>query len=154
MAKAFDILNHKFINEVYKCFGLGEQITRWLTLLGNQREACIILDNNINSRYFKLGTGRPQGDNISQNTFNFCEQILIFKIELDSHISSIPRPLVQFPNNTDDVFRNEANRETSRDESLADDNTILTLLTRNSLMSIKNILQDFATISGLECNYD
>ncbi len=38
---------------------------------------------------FRLGRGRAQGDNISPNTFNFGEQILLFKIELDDRIRSI-----------------------------------------------------------------
>jgi hypothetical protein len=45
MAKAFDTLNHKFIEQVYKFFGLGENIIKWLLLLGNQRQACITLEN-------------------------------------------------------------------------------------------------------------
>jgi hypothetical protein len=88
-----------------------------------------------------------KGDNICHKaitfhlTLNFCEQILIFRIELDNDIASIPRAPVNFQVNTEAVFRNEANRETSHNESLADDNTILTLLTRKSLSAIKNILQ-------------
>jgi hypothetical protein len=91
MAKAFDSLDHRFIDQVYKFFGFGDNIIRWLRLLGNSRQACISLDNNINSRYFDLGSGRPQGDNISPVTFNFCEQILIFKLELDPILERIPR---------------------------------------------------------------
>jgi hypothetical protein len=83
MAKAFDTLDHKFINQVYKFFGLGNNIIRWLTLFGNNRQACIQISNTLCSRYFGLGRGRPQGDNLSPITFNFCEQILIFRLELD-----------------------------------------------------------------------
>jgi hypothetical protein len=104
MAKAFDTLDHNFINSVYKFFGLGENIIRWLNVLGNSREACIILDNNRNSRYFKLGSGRPQGDNLSPNMFNFCEQILIFKIELGKNISRIPRDIKIRVEQQDDFF--------------------------------------------------
>jgi hypothetical protein len=78
MAKAFDTLSHKFLTQVYKFFGFGPNIIKWLNLLGTNREAYIGLDNNINSRPFKLGRGRAQGDNTSPNTFNFADQILIF----------------------------------------------------------------------------
>jgi hypothetical protein len=154
MAKAFDTLDHNFINSVYKFFGLGENIIRWLNVLGNSREACIILDNNRNSRYFKLGSGRPQGDNLSPNMFNFCEQILIFKIELGKNISRIPRDIRIRVEQQDDFFSTESNRETVNNESLADDNTVLFTLDNNSLICIKQVLADFADISGLECNYD
>ena len=61
----------------------------WLTLLGENRTACIILDDGTYSRNFCLDRGRAQGDNISPNTFNFADQILIFKIELDPRINGI-----------------------------------------------------------------
>jgi hypothetical protein len=116
-------------------------------LLGNNREACISLDNGANSRFFKLGRGRPQGDNISPNTFNFADQILIFKIELDPRIQRIPRniPLLDIPpNNELNFFAQEMNRETCKNESLADDNTTITLLEPVSLSTVKQILNDFA----------
>lgn len=153
MAKAFDTLDHDFITEVYKFFGLGENIIRWLKLLGNEREACIILNKSNVSKYFVLGTGRPQGDNISPITFNFCVQILILKLELDPDISRIPRPAPAIVNNNV-PFQHESNRETSTNESLADDNTVLSLITRISLLAIKKNIDEFAEISGLHCNYE
>jgi hypothetical protein len=156
MAKAFDTLSHKFLTKVYQFFNFGPNIISWLTLLGNRREACIALDNNVCSRYFNLGRGRPQGDNISPNTFNFADQILIFKIELDPRIKKIPRPspVINHADNINDFYSQESNRETSKNESLADDNTTITLLERESLHTVKNILNSFADISGLECNFD
>jgi hypothetical protein len=124
-------------------------------LLGNQREACILLDNGNKTNSFPLGCGRPQGDNISPNTFNFAEQILIFKIELDRNIKKIPRAINQplvLP--VHDFFSKESNRETDKNESLADDNTTITLLEETSLLSVRNILNDFGKISGLKCNFD
>jgi hypothetical protein len=153
MAKAFDTLDHKFINQVYKFFGLGDNIIRWLTLFGNNRQACIQINNNLCSRYFKLGRGRPQGDNLSPITFNFCEQILIFRLELDPLVAKIPRQHLRVVN-ASDPFRFESNRETANNESLADDNTVLTLLQEESLRTIKNALIEFGDISGLCCNYD
>jgi Reverse transcriptase (RNA-dependent DNA polymerase) len=171
MAKAFDTLDHDFITEVYKFFGMGPNIIKWLNLCGNQRTACIILDNNVFSRQFTLGCGRPQGDNTSPTTFNFCEQILIFKLELAPDICRIPAPAPgpardpapapapapallwnQVPNNNH--FVSESNRETNSNESLADDNTLLSLINKVSLSNVKMYLNDFYLISGLKCNYD
>jgi hypothetical protein len=45
-------------------------------------------------------------------------------------------------------------RETDINESLADDNTVLSLINKNSLLTIRDILQDFSSFSGLHCNFD
>jgi hypothetical protein len=95
MAKAFDTLSHDFLGKVYDFFNFGDSIKKWLSLLGNQREACNLLDNGKTTKNFPLRCGRPQGDNISPNTFNFAEQILIFKIELDNGIRKVPQAINQ-----------------------------------------------------------
>ncbi len=82
MAKAFDTLSHDFLREVFKFFNFGRTINDWLSLLVENRSACIILDNGAYSRNFALDRGRAQGDNISPNTFNFADQILITKSNL------------------------------------------------------------------------
>jgi Reverse transcriptase (RNA-dependent DNA polymerase) len=153
MAKAFDTLDHDFINEVYKFFGFGPNKIRWLNLCGSSRTACIMLDNSTYFRTFKLGCGRPQGDNTSPCTFNFCVQILIFKLELSQDILRIPRQSANLVP-VHDPFSYESNRETDANESLADDNTLLSILEKNSLTVVKNSLNDFYMISGLKCNYD
>ena len=128
---------------------------KWLALLGNNRFACIILDGGKMSRHFRLERGRPQGDVISPNTFNFVVQILIFKLELDPDIKKIPRPdPLRLNNNQHAIFMYESNRETGTNESLADDNTTITLLDLESLARVRHILDDFGVISGLRCNYD
>ena len=92
MAKAFDTVSAKFVDAVYKFFGFGPIMRKWLALLGNNRFTCIILDGGKMSRHFRLERGRLQGDVISPNTFNFVIQTLIFKLELDPDIKKIPRP--------------------------------------------------------------
>jgi hypothetical protein len=74
-------------------------------------------------------------------------------MELDPLVARIPRHHVRAVT-APDPFRFESNRETATNESLADDNTVLTLLQPESLGSIKKILEDFGEISGLCCNYD
>jgi hypothetical protein len=157
MAKAFDTLWHNFLREVFKFFGMGPNIIRWLTLLGENRQACLLLDDGTYSRNFPLGRGRAQGDNISPNTFNFADQILIFKIELDPVFRGIVKnlhPSPEVPTNFSTHFMFESGGETSRNESLADDNTTLLLMTEDNLSSLRNILNYFGDISGLKCNFD
>jgi hypothetical protein len=114
MAKAFDTLSHAFLDKVHKFFNLGPVIRRWLALLGNDRQACISLEGKKSTKYFKLGRGRPQGDNISPNTFNFAVQILIFKIELDPIIKKIPRESPHINNLQNTFFSKECNRDTEK----------------------------------------
>ena len=107
------------------------------------------------SRKFNLGRGRPQGDVTSPNTFNFVAQILIFKLELDPGIKKIPRvPALVLNANPSSLFMYESNRETDKNESLADDNTTITMMDMASLRAARLILGDFGKISGLKCNYD
>jgi hypothetical protein len=44
--------------------------------------------------------------------------------------------------------------ETSKNESLADDNTTLMEFTENNLRNLRSVLENFGRISGLKCNYD
>ena len=156
MAKAFDTLSNNFLDKVFQFFGFGPSIIKWLTLLGTNRTACILLDDGSLSRIFNLERGRPQGDNISPNTSNFCVQILIFKLELDTAIVPIPRdvPALDRVPNLHTNFLFESCRETSKNEGLADNNTSLVMLDLASLRAIKNALSNFGNISGLKCNYD
>jgi hypothetical protein len=154
MAKAFDTLSHNFLSKVYKFFNMGPAIIKWLSLLGNERLACINLCQGRKTKFFKLGRGRPQGDNISPNTFNFTVQILIFKLELDPLVKKVPRVNPIITRNVNSFFVQESNRETDKNESLADDNTTLTIMEEASLHRVRQILNDFASFSGLECNFE
>ncbi len=157
MAKTFDTLSHAFLREVFSFFNMGPNLVRWLTLLGENRQACILLEDGSYSRNFNLDCGRAQGDNISPNTFNFAEQILIFKIELDPCLAgialnnSIPP---QIPYCNDPHFVCESGGETFKNESLADDNTTILLFNEENLINLRTILNDFGLISGLKCNFD
>ncbi len=130
---------------------------RWLRLYGENRTACIILDNNEYSAPFELERCRAQGDNISPNTFNFADQILIWKIELDPNITGVWQNFIvprEIDFNDNSFFACESNRETGKNESMADDNTTLVLLTPDNLRNLRAVLDEFGDISGLRCNYD
>ncbi len=44
--------------------------------------------------------------------------------------------------------------ETGKNEFLADDNTAITRFEMGSLLALRSILDDFAKVSGLKCNFD
>ncbi len=172
MAKAFDTLSHGYMEEVFKFFRMGPAIRKWLRILGTNRTACIILDDCSYSRNFRLGRGAAQGDNISPDCFNFGDQILIFKIELDPQITGVwqnflippivpalpennaPPPQNALAHNNNSFFSCESARETGKNESMADDNTTIMLQTTENFHNLRRILDDFAKVSGLTCNFD
>jgi len=84
--KAFDSLSHSYLNSVYKFYNFGPKLIRWLTILCTNRQACIIIDNNITTEFFDLERGNAQGDTISPFLFNLGYQILLFKLELSLQI--------------------------------------------------------------------
>jgi hypothetical protein len=87
--KAFDSVLHDFMREVYKFFGFGEYFIRLSETLGNGRCARIIFDDGNYSENIELERCRPQGDSPSPRQFNMCQQICIFKIELDPNVKSV-----------------------------------------------------------------
>ena len=150
--KAFDTINHQYLEKVYDFFNLGPCIKRWLALLGTNRQACIILEDDLCTEYFDLERGNAQGDNISPFTFNLGYQILLFKLQYDLQIDSIvPEP--DIPGSHPPLHEN-VSTDIPRVYGLADDATVLTTMQVNSLRRVKEILEEFGTLSGLECNVE
>jgi exonuclease III len=94
-AKAFDTVDHKFIKEVYKFFGFGDRFIKMLEITMTGRNACILFDDGEYSGRIILGTGFTQGNGPSPLLFNFCQQILIFKIEFNPLVKAIEWPRVK-----------------------------------------------------------
>jgi hypothetical protein len=107
----------------------------------------------------------------SPTEYNMGQQILLFKIELCPEIKSlsqshfISRPIAPAPiehffppptgqDRDDPRFRNESSFETAKCDGFADDNTAGTLFEFESLNTLKNTLELFASFSGLRCNTD
>jgi Reverse transcriptase (RNA-dependent DNA polymerase) len=162
-AKAFDSLDHKYLEECYKFFNFGNNIIKMLNAVGNSRQACIILDNGNTTTFFPLKCGRPQGENLSPIQYNIGNQILLIKIELNPLIKSLvphfigPAPAFRLYQNSLDcnkVFLKESCRETNKAEGFADDATVLTLAEKDSVLAVQNTLSDFSLISGLKCNFN
>ncbi len=157
-AKAFDSVKHSFLRETLTFFGFGPIFTNIIMTACTGRQACIISETGQYSRNFNLGQGTAQGDCPSPILFNLCNQILLFKLELDPEILSIydnqqlhPAILV---GPTNDNFRFESNRETNKLEAFADDATAFSLSNINSLRKIKTNLLLFGELSGLKCNFE
>ncbi len=77
-AKAFDSVSHDYMLKVYKFFGFGDRIIRWLSSIGTNRNAAVRLSDDKLSPAFDLGRGHAQGDSPSPVLYNLVAQIVIF----------------------------------------------------------------------------
>ncbi len=171
VSKAFDSVDHNFMDKVYKFYGFGDRIRKWLSTIGTGRNAQVILSNDELSLAFQLEKGHAQGDSPSPLLYNMAAQICIWKIELEPGIKSVYSPELRTPDPepglipdpgqginpvpiTVQVFENESNRETDKNESFADDANNFTVLKLDSLAKLKEILQAFRILSGLSCNVE
>jgi exonuclease III len=173
--KAFDSVLHEFCTDAYRFFGFGENFINMMTTLGDNREACVILEDGSLSACFKLGRGRPQGDCPSPRQYNIGEQICILKIEFDPVIEGIGNNdfLLNVPptSSTISINNNFTDRPvtetkigfsreaagpnlTGKVESFADDANVIAKQKAACVLRLKAILEDFYRISGLRCNVD
>lgn len=161
MAKAFDTLDHDFLHECYNFFGFGKKFINMMETVGNNRMSCIILENNELSKPFKLNTGRPQGEVLSPGQYNIGNQILLFRLELDSGMASVfqhmvgparPYPLGFHTEYCNTKFKNELNRETDKTEGFVDDTSVIIKRTNEGIKCLKTILTEFSKVSGLNAN--
>jgi hypothetical protein len=119
------------MEKVYRFFGFGPQIRKWLATIGTGRNAQVLLANDELSVAFQLEKGHAQGDAPSPLLYNMAAQICIWKVELDPQIKSVYNPELRpdpDPNQhglrnpdpervqTGEVFENEANRETNKNK--------------------------------------
>jgi exonuclease III len=150
--KAFDSLSHSYLQNIFKFYNFGPNISRWLTLLSTNRAARIIINSNISTEIFELERGNAQGDTISPFLFNLGYQILLFKLEFDLQIAGLTERVELGPDFP--PLPLHAQQVPPKVYAMADDATVLVRMERDSLLRIRNILADFELISGLACNVD
>ncbi len=83
MAKAFDTLSHGFMNEVFRFLNFGPNLIRWLRLYGENRTACIILDNNEYSKSFYVSEFGKVAVTSRQAESSFFRALALLKLEVD-----------------------------------------------------------------------
>jgi hypothetical protein len=81
VSKAFDSVDHGYMEKVYRFFGFGPQIRKWLATIGTGRNAQVLLANDELSVAFQLEKGHAQGDAPSPLLYNMAAQICIWKVE-------------------------------------------------------------------------
>jgi hypothetical protein len=155
--KAFDSLSHSYLKCVYKFYNFGPNMIRWLTLLGTNRRACVVLNSGVKTIFFDLEQGNAQGDTLSPFLFNLGYQLLIMKLEFDLQIQGLIERVV-LPETHPIPPPNPGGQEVSmippKVYALADDATLLVKMEQATLSRVKVLLELFEGLSGLGCNVD
>ena len=148
------------MQNVFKFYNFGPNISKWLSMLSTNRQACIIIEGAETTEFFDLERGNAQGDTISPFLFNLGYQILLYKLELSFQIEGILSDAV---NARMDPGRDglphpppqlEVGHPDPRAFALADDCTLLVKPDKRNLRNIISILGDYEAISGLGCNLE
>jgi retron-type reverse transcriptase len=170
--KAFDSISHNYMVKALEFFNFGPQFIKWVKLVSTNREACVILTKNNLGKNFKLERGNAQGDTISPYLFNICYQLLLIRFEFDLQIQALtpnepaavepppvpappPAPEPHRPATLPRVHLQETvSYNTKKVLAFADDCNIVCKASNENLIAVKNILAEFKTLSGLECNVE
>ena len=86
--KAFDSVDHTFLCSVLQKFGFGKNFIRWVSIILNRRESCVMNDGH-STGYFSLSSGTRQGDPISAYLFILVMEILFIQIRSNENISMV-----------------------------------------------------------------
>jgi hypothetical protein len=86
--KAFDSLNHVFIIESCRKFGIPDEMLSWIELLLKNQESCVI-NAGTTTKYFNLERGARQGDPIAAYLFIIALEMLFIMIKANNEIKPL-----------------------------------------------------------------
>ena len=86
--KAFDLLDHNFLISVLEKLGFGRNFIKWIKILLNKQESCVI-NGGFTTKYFQLQKGARQGDPISAYLFILALEVLFLLIKSNPDIKGI-----------------------------------------------------------------
>ena len=86
--KAFDSLSNSFSLACTKKIGFGHDFIRWVKILIESQESCIINAVTTTS-YFNLEKGACQGDPLSVYFFILCLEVLFLLVKANHEIRGV-----------------------------------------------------------------
>ena len=131
--KAFDTISSTFIVEMCRAYGLGNNFMNWIEIIMNRRSACV-KNNGFISNEFPLSRGIRQGCPLSPLLFVLAVELIAIKTRQDTSIEGCK---------VVDSF--------TKIRQYADDTTFL-VKNISEAEKVLNILNDFASFSGLKVN--
>ena len=134
--KAFDSVAWSFIEKSLRKFKFGKYITRWILTFYTNINSCVHMNGQYSQR-FDVKRGTRQGDPLSPYLFLICAELLASMIRQNENIHGI--------NILDEEILLSL---------FADDTTFFLDGTRESFYSCMCVLQQFASMSGLNINVD
>ena len=133
--KAFDSLSHSFLLACLKKFGFRHDFIRWVTILLESQESCII-NAGITTLYVSLEKSVCQGDPVSAYLFILCLEVLFLLVKANHKIRGL------------NIFQ-----YTYLYTAYADDTTFF-LKNKNSIRQLMETLSTFSQYSCLKPNYE
>ena len=137
--KAFDIIEHNFINRALKYFKFGNDIIRWIDVFYKDISSCVI-NNGHASAFFDISRGVRQGCPLYPYLFVICIELLAIFIRNDSSLRGIS------------IIDTDVNREIKL-SLYADDITLLLQGNETALRKALQIFDKFRVCFGLKLNF-
>jgi hypothetical protein len=136
--KAFDTVSKDFLSDVFNIFGFGQQFIQWVKVLMANTESCI---NHCGwlTAHFSLEAGIRQGCPFSPLAFVLAVELFSIKIRQSQNIKGIRVPNIG------------VNEMWLKLAQYADDATLF-LQDSQDVKAAMNIIDAFATFSGLRIN--
>ena len=128
-------LDHTFMLGVLKKFGFNENFIKWISLLHNKPESCI-LNNGFSTGYFELYRGTRQGDPLAPYLFILVIEVLASLVKQNKDITGI----------------SVGNKELKL--CMFADNSTFFVKDIKSLEALKSTINTFSELSSLQINYE
>ncbi len=134
--KAFDSLDHGFIEKCLNFYGFGPNYVKLIKILYKNTKCCVLYNGHL-SQHFNVERGCRQGDPFSSNIFTLCISTLAACLLYDINVKGLS------------IYGSEY-----LITQFADDATLVLDGSEESMRSVFAILEKFESCSGLKINID
>ena len=140
--KAFDSVDHKYIEETLLAYGFGPKLINTFKVLYNKITARILV-NGFQSELINIERGVKQGDALSCAIFIICIDPLIRNLNRNAEISPVRIKL-----------KNMLETINFKAAAYADDISVICLNTSEAIQGVFSEYNRLTQLSGLELNAD
>jgi hypothetical protein len=138
-AKAFDTIEHQAILQILRCRGYDDRWIQWISSIFSSGSSSVLL-NGVPGKKFPCRRGVRQGDPLSPILFvegaDLLQTLVNQLAQLGVLVPPLPIPGTDFP-----IVQ------------YADDTLLIMQACPTQLLALKDLLQTFASATGLRVNY-